>query len=761
MRKLCWWTTAFSIAVFLCVYLLPESLLPPAGILCALGSFAALTFRGNTRRRIALACLGMAAGFLWTSFYQSLIRAPARALIQEDAQNYSLVVTDFPKETGSGASLPARLCMEGMPAAQIQLYTDREALNYCPGDIVSGPVRLAPSDFLRGEAVDYYQAKGIHLIGYAQESLVLSGRPSTPPLRYFPQYATQMLKSIIAQIFPQDVSGFMTALITGDKRALPTGEYAAFQRSGISHIIAVSGLHISFLSGLLAIILGRHSRPATFIGIAFMFFFAAVAGNTPSALRAAFMSSLLLLAPLVGREPDKPTTLSVTLFLLLLPCPYAAASLSLQLSFAAVAGIYLVTGNLAAHWLKFIPKWDKPFGKPMRKAAAFLICNLSVTVGALLFTLPLSSLRFRYISLVGPLTNLLVLWAVSGAFLGGLIAAILGLSPLPIGPLLAQFTAWPARWILLISRTIARLPYAAFPLFTGCLLFWFVSAYAILLLWLVGRKSVRPVIPVTILSLTLCAALVASVRPVLTGTLTVAALDVGQGSSTLLYSKGHTVLIDCGGNGGDDPGDTAADYIQSLGTSRLDALILTHFHSDHACGVPQLLSRIEVSQLILPDITQEDELRQEILSLAEALNCKVSFLSEDSSLPLGNAGLMIYAPLGDGGSNEEGLSVLCSADGFDLLITGDMNSVVERRLVKYKNLPDIELLVVGHHGSKNSTSEELLLATAPELAVISSGYNSYRHPSTEVLERLGAAGCDIYLTSSMGTVTFTIKGETS
>lgn len=238
-----------------------------------------------------------------------------------------------------------------------------------------------------------------------------------------------------------------------------------------------------------------------------------------------------------------------------------------------------------------------------------------------------------------------------------------------------------------------------------------------------------------------------------------AALDVGQGASTLFYSRGHAVLVDCGGNSWDDPGDVAADYLQSLGSSHLDALILTHYHSDHTCGVAELLSRIDVSLIIAPDVTPEDPLRQEILALAKEHGCSVELLLEDAAISFGDALLSIYEPLGKGSANEEGLSVLCTVGSFDVLITGDMDAVVERRLVKYKSLPDIELLMVGHHGSKTATSEELLLAVTPERAVISSGYNSYGHPALEAMERLGAVGCEIYRTDLMGTASFIIQKE--
>ena len=256
-------------------------------------------------------------------------------------------------------------------------------------------------------------------------------------------------------------------------------------------MVAVSGLHIGFLAGLLTLLFGKRSYLSAVVGMLLMFFFAAVAGFTPSALRAAFMSSLLLLAPLAGRELDKPTTLSAALFFCLLPCPYAAASISLQLSFAAVAGIYLVSGDLAARWLSAIPKWDKPLGKLARKILVFLACNLAVTVGALLFTTPFAALYFGSVSLVGPLTNLLTLWAVSDSFLGGLTSALLGLVSAPAASLLAWLTAWPARWVLLVVQTIARFPFSAVSLLSGYWVFWFVFTYIILLLWLFGRKRIQ------------------------------------------------------------------------------------------------------------------------------------------------------------------------------------------------------------------------------------------------------------------------------
>ena len=309
-----------------------------------------------------------------------------------------------------------------------------------------------------------------------------------------------------------------------------------------------------------------------------------------------------------------------------------------------------------------------------------------------------------------------------------------------------------------MADALAALPFAALSTQSVYLKLWLALVYALLLLYLLGRgEKKRPLVPLGLGTAGLCAALVFQAASHTAGRLTVSVLDVGQGLSVALLSGGRAALVDCGGTGADNPGDTAADYFQSLGLSRIDLVVLTHYHEDHAGGIPELLERLEVGLLVLPDVEEEDPLRREITALAEEKGIETLFLAEDADVTFGESALRIYAPLGSGGANEEGLSVLCTAGDFDGLITGDMNDTVEKRLIKYGSLPDLELLVAGHHGSKYATSEELLLATTPELAVISVGYNTYGHPAPETLERLAAAGCAIYRTDWSGTVTITAK----
>ncbi|MPN09026.1 ComE operon protein 3 [bioreactor metagenome] len=194
-----------------------------------------------------------------------------------------------------------------------------------------------------------------------------------------------------------------------------------------------------------------------------------------------------------------------------------------------------------------------------------------------------------------------------------------------------------------------------------------------------------------------------------------------------------------------------------MGERKLDVLILTHYHSDHANGVLELLERLEVETLVVPDVEPESVLRQTILKDASKQGTAVMYITNRYTFSMGQAVFTVYPPMGEDDANEECLSVLATEGSFDVLMTGDMGDSSEERLVQQGSLPDIELLVVGHHGSKYSTSEKLLDAVTPETAVISVGYNSYGHPTEEILDRLEKNKIQIYRTDTAGTVTVKLQ----
>lgn len=753
MRKLATFAILFAAAIFAAVYVLPQGWLLYAALACGLLSTVGFLFKGDNRLRAALIAFGLASGFLWTWGHDTIFFAPAR-LLDGQTRQITATVSDWPRATDYGTTLQVSLHLPGSPDIKANLHADGDYTALKPGDTLSCTADLKHAEARYGEETEYYRAKGIYLIAYADGELSVTPATTTP-IRYWPRLVAKAVKDSVSGIFPADTAGFMSALITGDKSSLSGEVYSAFQRTGVAHVVAVSGLHVSFLAGLLTALLGKRRRLGIAVTLGILLFFAAVSGSSPSVLRAVYLQSALLLAPLLGRENDKATSLSAILMLLLMWNPHAAASVSLQLSFAAVAGIYLVTGPL-------YDRMTAKLGEKLaHKALRFPAGSIATSLGALVFTTPLLAYYFGTISLIAPLANLVTLWGVSYAFMGGLVAAVIGIFLPGVGGVLAWVVAWFIRYVQWAALTLARIPFAAVPA-NGYFGLWLGFVYLLLVVWLLWRgEKKRPLVALSACAVTLCAALLLNFFTLRGGDLRVSVLDVGQGASVFFTSQSQTALVDCGGSGLNNAGDTAADAVQATGSNTLDYLILTHFHADHANGVERLMARLDVKTLIVPDAQPDEPLRAKILALAENEGAEVRFLMDDTLVPLGEATLTLYAPLGDGGANEEGLSVLATCGGFDALVTGDMNSTVEKRLVKYGNLPDIELLAVGHHGSNYSSSEEFLLATKPDYAVISVGNNNYGHPAAETMERLAAAGCEIFRTDLMGTVSITANTEDS
>lgn len=746
MRKLAAFAAPFSAAVFALRYgIAPVLLLLPV---------LALLKREDRLLRCILVCGGLVAGVLWSAGYDAVFRAPAQALEGRTATLTGMVV-DWPRDTSYGGSVTVRVRMESGPGFLARVYGGETLLPLAPGDSITFTADCRSADIVRGRSSSDNTSRGIYLLAYGKGE-VETVRPERIPMQALPAHWSRTLKSAVAAAFPADAAPLMTALLTGDKSGLPVAEYTALQRSGLAHAVAVSGLHIGFLVQLAVVLSGsRFRRRTALIALPAMAVYALVAGCTPSVVRAVVMNALLLLGPLLGREDDPPTTLSFALMVLLLQNPYGVQSVGLQLSFVSVGGILAFSARVR-EWLWGMLPIRKETHRLLQGAAYFVTASLSTTVGALALTTPLTAFYFGTISLVAPLSNLLCLTLVAFLFQAGLVTTLLAVLSPALGAFLGGLAALPVRLLLWLVRGLSRVPFATVQAEGPYLLFAVTAVYLLWLLFLAGRGERRPLVPLCCSLLLGCAALVLTHAAYSLGPLTLTVLDVGQGQCVVLRAGDRTALVDCGGSARRNAGDLAADYLSTVGRDRVDLLVLTHFHADHANGVPELLERLEVSVLAVPDVDREDPFRQELLAAAESHGAQIWFLREDHRLPFGTADLTLYAPLGAGDANEEGLSLLIETEPFSALLTGDMGGDIETRLVKYGNLPDLDLLVAGHHGSRHATSQLLLDRVTPETAAISVGYNTYGHPAAETLLRLDGAGCRIYRTDLQGNITFTV-----
>lgn len=762
MRKLALFAGAFSAAVFAWRY----GLWPLAAAAAGLCLPGLLLFRGADRRSVraglGLILAGAVTALVWCALFSARTLGPWEGRHGERDVLLTARIDGLGYEGSNGSWVADARFTDPESGKRVNgcLYLSPEE-RVAPGDVLRVRGTLYVADRVGEEELTWFSSRGVFVRFYAAGILEREAAERDSP-RYWPLRVSALVKENLYEVFDARTAPLAAALVLGDKSGLSDHFLAMSRRAGLAHIIVISGLHVSFLAGLMALLLGRRKRWTAALTLLLLCFFALMAGGTPSVWRAVLLCGAGLAAPLAGRENDPPTSLLTALMLLLLVNPYAAASVSLQLSFAAVAGIDLVTPALAKKWTPKRPRSAARHVRVWWSLRAGAAAGLAVSLGAILFTTPLIALYFGAVSLIGPVSNLLTLWAVSSAFLLCVPAAAAHFLLPGAAALLAWPAQWLLRWLLWVIPALGSLPFASVTLTSPYYAAGLFALYAVVCLNLLwpskGKKRLR--VPLAC-GLILAAVCVAFTRlEFVLGDMTVAVLDVGQGQSVCIQSGGRTVLVDCGGDGYGSAGDTAADYLADQGIQRLDLLVLTHCHADHANGVPELFRRLEVRALALPDVDREAPLRQEILTLAEEEGAKVRYITSNTVWPLGEAGaLTLYAPLGDGGSNERGLSVLATAGDYDVLLTGDMNRAVEERLVKYADLPDIELLVAGHHGSRSSTGEVLLERTRPETAVISVGKNnSYGHPARETLERLAEREVAIYRTDLSGTVVLRSKG---
>lgn len=763
MRKLAMAAFSFGAAILLSQYILPDALqLYFAVGFFIIGAFAFL-LKGDRRLRAMLIVFGAAVGFLWNWGYHALIAAPAENM-DGVCKTVSATVNDFPTETEYGYSVDLKLHADNKTKIRTAAFFDDEAAGKLrPGDEITFYAELYSASSVNDKETNYYTAKGYFLRAKKTASLETVSSPGFE-FRYIHRWLSKAIKDKVSELYPADSVGFMQALMTGDKLIISKDAetVGALKRTGIYHIIVVSGMHVSVLSGFIMLLAGKKRR-AFFITLPILILFAGVSGFSPSVVRAVIMQIFLLLAPLLDRESDGVTSLSAAMVFILLCNPYAIAGVSFQLSFAASLGIILFSPKLNAFFGKAFKAGKK--GRIYRFFRNLIAGGLASTVSASVLTMPLIALYFGYVSIISPLVNLLILWAVTPLFCAGISAVAAGFIFAPVGKVIAWVSAWLVRYIVWIVKTMSEGFFASVYLDNILLVCWFVFVYLMIVLFIVLKAEPRQLIsPSCVAVIALCAILLwnawSSPRDTGGGGFSAAVLDVGQGQCIVFSGGGYTAVVDCGSSSGEKAGETAARYLYDMGVNRIDLFVLTHYHSDHANGVEELMAYADVSALAAPEYDEEDgKMGERIEALAEKEKTDIIYVTEDTSVTMGDMSFTLFAPMGAGSENERGVCVLASSGDYDVLITGDIDSTLERRLISHASLPDIECLVVGHHGSKYSTSEALLDEVTPEIAVISVGENSYGHPTEEALERLSEADAEIFRTDEAGNIIFSISGE--
>lgn len=745
MRKLMWITIGFAAACAVGAYLLAGWWLLAVALFCLAAGLCLCFFKHKAALIASLILFGGAAGAVWNWGYHFFYLQTAQAQDGNTAYIY-MEATDYSFQTGYNTAVDGTLELDGKQY-RVRLYVSSDE-QYAPGDKIWGQVQLRYTASDGEREATYHRGEGIFLLAYAIADMY-SYPALEIPGQYFDAVLRQKLSETISKTFSDDTAPFAVALLLGDDSMLPFAEDAAFQLSGIRHVIAVSGLHISILFAIVYVLTGRKRALTAFVGLPVLFLFTAMAGFTPSVVRACVMQTMMILAMLLDKEYDPPTALSFATLAMLIVNPMTVTAVSFQLSVGCMIGIFLFSEPIRKYLLNE-KRLGAGKGNSVRaRLTRWFAGSVSVSISAMSVTVPLCAWYFRMVSVIGILANLLTLWVISAIFYGIMVVCLLAWIWLPLANVVAWVIAWPIRYVSFVARILSRISFETVYTDSFYTVLWIISVYILLGVFLLCRKK-QPLLFAGCVTGLLCLSVAASwIEPRLDN-YRMTVIDVGQGQSILLQSGEDTYLVDCGGTNPERTAMTVLQNLRSQGIFQLDGIILTHYDKDHAGAAPYLMELMPVDTLYIPSTDPGNSIRQ---MLVDAYRNRTRFVMREKQLTVGKGTITIFPSEAGKTGNESSMCILFQAENCDILITGDRNIDGEMALLANTEMPDLEVLVAGHHGAATSSGLPFLLQTMPDVVIISAGEgNPYNHPEEQALRRFRMIGCTIYRTDLQGTI---------
>lgn len=558
------------------------------------------------------------------------------------------------------------------------------------------------------------------------------------------------------RLFPRH-GALAGALLLGRREGLDPELRETFARSGLVHLLAISGTHVALLAGAL-LLLGRVLRlprsTLTWSTLALIAVYLAVIGAPASAVRSGIMIALALGAVLLQRPSASLPMVAAAALVILAFQPLAALDAGFQLSFAGVLGILLLRGAM----LKRVPeRWRA--STPARLATESLV----VSAAAFLATAPITAYHFSQVAPVSIPANLPAIPLTSLALVGICLAALVEPVAPPLGRMFADGAGVALDALGWVAARAAEVPYGHAAVSPPQWWVWAGVAAAVLLA-LESTVRMRPPVRWVVAAGTACAAFLA--LPVVAAPrhagLEIHFIDVGQGDAVALRTpRGRWLLVDAGPRTErSDAGERRVlPFLRAHRVPRLEALILTHPDADHIGGAPAVLAGIEVGRVVEPGLPVGKPLYLETLRAAEARGVPWSAARSGRTLTVDGVVLELLWPDAqslDGlpEANEISAVMRLRYGSFTALFTGDVGAGVEATLAaRHGAALRADLLKAGHHGSSTSTSAALLDVVRPGLVVVSAGRrNRYGHPAPSVLRRLRERGIPVARTDLEGTV---------
>ncbi|MEW6141557.1 MAG: DNA internalization-related competence protein ComEC/Rec2 [Chloroflexota bacterium] len=711
-----------------------------------------------------------------------------------------MVISD--PEQGNRATT-IRISAQSVRAEGVQHDISGEALvrvpptsDYRYGDILGLTGMLeSPKAFEDFDYPAYLARQGIYSVISFPRAQVLARGQGWPPLQWL-HTARYALAQSLSRVLPEPQSAIAVGILLGMRSGIPADFNKALSETGTTHILAISGLNLTIVLGIMlgamVWLIGRRHYIYVWLTMAGMWLYVLLTGMQPPVVRAAVMGSMFLLAEFFGRQKSAINALIFTGAVMAGFQPQVLWQAGFQMSFLAMAGLVL----LSPHW----QAWGREqvshaFGEDTLRARgfAFLTDSLAVTAAATVAVYPVIAYYFDIVSLVGLPATVFGALALPGIIVSSAITAVLGLIAWPLG-WVAGWIAWLfISYLVLVVQSFHALPLASLPIAFGG---WYVLAYYLALAAvftgvkyrrriaaffgrapeirgaIAGRLSTvssRPALKWVIVPLLIIACLVWTAALTLPDEqLCVSILDVGQGDAILIQTPDRQkVLIDGG------PG--VQDTVNHLGRMMpfwdrtIDLVVLTQPQADHLTGLLPVLDRYQVKKVAEPGLTYSSVAYRQWLSALAANDIEHTIARAGQYFDLGRGirldilhpGEKLLTDTADD-INNNALVMRLSWCNVNFLLAGDIAYEAELELLTNHTPLKSSVLKVAHHGSRTSTSAQFLEAISPGTAVISAGANnSFGHPHAEVVARLKdtVGESRLYITAVPGTVEFTTDGE--
>ena len=713
-RPLIWFSAAFAAGVALA---LRSFSLPWVLALTLLAGCFLFGWKWSAFRPACVLVAGVLSGLCYTQAYHAVIQAPCAAL---DGTSKSMIVevTDFPKQYDTGQRVEIRVI-----GSRIGCPLNFRTLAYLPKtkqDIKPGDELTATFDFYipnqtQGfDRASYYRSQGYAILAHVNEEFgMIVTAPSHRPLRYYPKAFAQTLRTVYMQHGTERQAAFWRALTTGDRTALTTTDTDHLRRAGLSHVIALSGLHVGFLISMLLLLLGR--KIGTYLGIPVLFAFYLMVGWSPSVVRACVMYGLILLAFALRKEYDSVNALFFALLLILLVLPDALLSVSLQLSFTSTLGI------LCFAW-KYQHIFSVPKRMPRRLKNVYrgVMGSLGCSVSSAALTTPFLLYHFGYLSVFSIFSNLLALWAISLLFPLLFLGGILGIVSAPLAGIVLTPAAWLTNYVYQISDFFAAIPFGVLYCenTVDFLLSVLVSILMILMLWLANKRVLAictPMITAVLIGVSLSRSNAAW------DDWTVTVLSEGNGQAILVSCGDELALIDCSATGYHDAVEDIKQYMDWNNQQNIDLFILTSVDKSAARNASELLQEVPVDMVILPEENREKNVvYPKLMKTLREQNIPYDKTAPQNELQVGDPvlGLSVL------GRTERKLVVRMQSEQQNIVTVRALTQKMLLELTEQYPLSCDTLLVAGSFTEDTDKMHEILQRICPNQLVIENGWNS-------------------------------------